>query len=269
MKALLGRTHRFLGKYPSVVQVAIALRNQVNCIIAASVGQNGCAMADNGEENVARVLAPICPVFIDVGANTGAWSRHWLRFAPVKRVGTLFEPAKKTFALLEKEFGCETAIRLVNKAVGEKAGKAAFHNDSGFSEKSSLVAGAVDSAGEVEQVDVVTLDEELPSLGIDFVDFCKIDAEGFDGFVLRGAARLLGSHSIRFVQFEYGPAWAEAGCTLKSSIRFLAGKGYECFLVTPRGVRSFDLNHYGEYFAYSNFLADRTEDAALLRRLLD
>ena len=62
-------------------------------------------------------------------------------------------------------------------------------------------------------------------------DVIKVDAEGFDGLVLRGAARVLRRASL--VLFEYNPI---ARVPLRSMLEQLEGARFRCFLAGVRGL---------------------------------
>ncbi|KXS18786.1 hypothetical protein M427DRAFT_176058 [Gonapodya prolifera JEL478] len=64
----------------------------------------------------------------------------------------------------------------------------------------------------------------------------KIDAEGYDADVLRGAERLLRTpRLVKFLIFEYNAKWFTAGRTetLRAIVQMLDEWDYRCFWVTP------------------------------------
>jgi hypothetical protein len=64
----------------------------------------------------------------------------------------------------------------------------------------------------------------------------KIDTEGHDLAVLRGARTLLAGQNIAVVQFEYNHRWVYARAFLRDAIGLLAGFGYRVGKLTPKGV---------------------------------
>jgi hypothetical protein len=122
-------------------------------------------------------------------------------------------------------------------------------------ETSSLVPGFSRPTATAIKVPVTTIDHEIGKRGLGLVDFIKVDAEGFDLKVLKGAARMLRQKQIGVVQFEYNAPWAEAGSTLAEARRYLEGMGYELFLLKGDGLYSPQFQRYGEYFGYSNYVA--------------
>src|SRR3954468_16629026 len=111
--------------------------------------------------------------------------------------------------------------------------------------------------GEGRVVPGTRLDPEATRLGLDHIDLLKIDAEGYDLHVLRGAQRLLKEQRIDVIQFEYGEAWPYAGSTLSAAYQLLEGAGYQVFALKGEQLVKVDYQLYGEYFRYTNFVAAR------------
>ncbi|CAJ1331146.1 unnamed protein product, partial [Effrenium voratum] len=63
----------------------------------------------------------------------------------------------------------------------------------------------------------------------------KVDAEGFDPLVLKGADRLLRKRRVRFLVFEVDRAWHKAGhgISLEQVVSRLFRLGYFCFVMHP------------------------------------
>jgi FkbM family methyltransferase len=245
----------------------VRLRNQANCVVAYHLGETYDS-ATNGEYRLIDLLAPLCGGFVDVGANVGHWTEHFLRNSSAK--GILFEPSEHCASLLKEKFK-DKPITLRNVAVGDKTGSIWFVEEGEFGESSSIADTYIPSQQPgktmVRQIPIVTLDEEL--LSADFnIDFLKIDAEGYDLKVLRGAETFLRKGQIRFVQFEYNSNWLGTGSSLKEAKRFLENLGYDLLLIRSTGLHPLNYAFWGDYFRYSNFLACRSEDQHLIKPLL-
>jgi FkbM family methyltransferase len=76
-----------------------------------------------------------------------------------------------------------------------------------------------------------TVDLYMEENGLATLDVLKVDAEGFDDSVLRGAHDALAT-SVRFLQFEANPLKIE-------TIHMLDRLGFTCFLAGSLGLRSF------------------------------
>ncbi len=55
------------------------------------------------------------------------------------------------------------------------------------------------------QIPGMTVDEQMKTLGLSHLFLLKIDAEGFDPLVLRGARETLSNRRVDMLQFEYVP----------------------------------------------------------------
>lgn len=159
-----------------------------------------------------RFLAPGNVIF-DVGAHTGLHTRNFLRAIEDAGQVVVFEPLPPQFEYLSSLFGADARVKLNQRAVGAKAGRATFVHATGSPEESGLrqrVFNKPEIAAPVEiEVIVTTLDEEAaPYPRIDFV---KIDIEGGEIDCLRGAKSVLNNHRP-IVSVEYGsPGYSAYG----------------------------------------------------------
>jgi hypothetical protein len=112
---------------------------------------------------------------------------------------------------------------------------------------------------------LVTIDDEIERLGCEAVDLLKIDAEGADFMVLRGARRSLEAQRIRLVQFEYNVPWLQAGATLRAALGFLADCRYDAYLLNGDGLCRFDAQRAPELLHYMNFVAIAREHRDFVR----
>ena len=171
-------------------------------------GRHGLGYAE--ERFLQRHLAAVgTGVLFDVGANAGSYTRVLRRFSPQSAIHA-FEPHPRTFATLQQR-AAGPGTTLVNLALSDRAGTMQlydFANDDGSTQASlgEAAVGMFDPATVSHTVDVVTLDEYLARTGIERIDLLKIDTEGFDINVLRGARGALARGVIRAIQFEFIPA---------------------------------------------------------------
>lgn len=96
----------------------------------------------------------------------------------------------------------------------------------------------------------------LDELITHIVDFIKIDVEGHELSVLKGASKLL--NNVQFVQFEYGGTYLDANITIRSVVDVLASKGLVFIYAIEAGGLNFT-NEPPEDFRYKNYLVSRNK----------
>ncbi len=143
---------------------------------------------------------------LDVGANVGDWTRSFRRAFASARC-ECFEPGQAAFARLQEAFAGDPRVRCHRLAVGAVAGTGTLVLQGRG--PMHFLAGAshgprANPAWPTEPCPVVTLDEFCKERGHERVSFLKVDTEGGDLDVLRGAAGLLGQQRIDVVQVEAG-----------------------------------------------------------------
>jgi FkbM family methyltransferase len=252
--SLLDTIQRKLGNSKISARLAIKMRNQSRAIIKYHLG----GIPDpqrNGEAWLIHKIAPKALTFVDVGANVGNWASLFLQHTSDDCRGLLFEPSDAAFKCLRKRLGNSKGVEVIKAAVGDRAGHLPFWEDPGGGEASSLSPQASNKGFIEKIVAVKTLDENIEKRRWEYVDFLKIDAEGYDLHVLRGAADLLSKQRIKVIQFEYGEFWPSVGSTLAVALSLLHSFEYKVFLLKATGLYELDYNVYGEYYSYSNYVA--------------
>jgi FkbM family methyltransferase len=154
---------------------------------------------------------PVRCVF-DVGANVGSISLNALAHFPNAEVYS-FEPHPDTFKRLALSLRGRRA-RVFNIALSDKSGKAEFYTYDNH-EINSLSPKAPFSVrfgctGKSMPIQVSTIDDFCSLHGIRTIDVLKVDTEGCDLDVLKGAIGKLKSHEIRFVYIEFNDIFERA-----------------------------------------------------------
>ncbi len=265
--SIAGRIHVLVARSRVAVAFAVKLRNQCDSVIGRYLGE-GCRADRNGELQLIQLVAPVCSTFIDVGANVGDWTGHFLNAAKSDVRGVLIEPSSSAIRRLVRRFGDQPDIQLIRAAVADHPGEAIFHEEDDAGETSSLL-NSVSRPGSTERsVQVTTIDEEVANVGFSYVDILKVDTEGYDLHVLRGAERTLAEARIGIIQFEYSVAWAYAGSTLFAAISFLEKYGFRVFLLRSTGLHPFNYPRYGEFPTYANFVAASVQKLPVLESMV-
>jgi len=143
---------------------------------------------------------------VDVGANVGYFAALLARWVGASGRVIAFEPvphladaARQTIA----DNGVEDVVCLQRRAVGAAPGHIAVHTFRGLplGHASTTTLGRADAVA--HECELTTLDVALgDELGVERVDFVKIDVEGAERDVLAGATRLLARPDAPIVHFE-------------------------------------------------------------------
>ncbi len=136
------------------------------------------------------------PVVMDCGANMGVFSLYAHALNPAARIYA-FEPSAYTCGLLRKAVernGLSDSVFPVNAALGQEertVGLNVVREGAGLSNvvvDSEFAAGREADYKGVQQTEMTTLDLFARKNGLSRVDLIKIDTEGYEKQILRGAA---------------------------------------------------------------------------------
>lgn len=208
----------------------------------------------------AKLQAGAAPVFFDVGANIGEFSTALSKIYPAARIYS-FEPSKYTFEKLTANTKQYQNINRVNLGMGSEKTEMPIYTyeselDSGHASVFKDVLDGLHKADKlVEQIiQIGTIKEYCDEQGIEKIDFLKIDTEGFELEVLRGAKQLIDERKITMIQFEFNEMNVVSRVFLKDFYALL--KGYEFYRVDTKAL--IPLYHYqpvNEIFQIQNILA--------------
>ena len=145
----------------------------------------------------------ICPDFqiLDVGANIGCTS---LLFSDLGQQVVAFEPLSRTFELLQKNISLakKNNIQTLQLALGDENKEAEIY----FSDTNRSTAFVLDKTqrddSKTTVIKIKRLDDLFPEIGIDRLDFMKIDVEGYELRVLKGAKNTINQYRP-IVQMEF------------------------------------------------------------------
>lgn len=198
-------------------------------------------------------------MIFDVGANEGDFLRC-ARSSSSDAVIHAFEPHPQTFARLARSTEGLDRIHLNASALSDGEGRAELFDVEGEdgTALASLHRGAVAVAGRRVRpvtVEMCTLDSYAARHGVDRIDLLKIDTEGHELAVLRGARNLIAENRILRVQFEFNEMNVASRSFIADFRRELPA--YRFYRLLVDGPVSLDpyAPFYSELFAYQNILA--------------
>lgn len=137
----------------------------------------------------------------DVGANVGQTATVFAKAYPAAGIRS-FEPFTATFMLLRKNTARLPNVLCEQLALGSSTGNISVPFQTSSVNNSLRATAGPPSGGVEESIVVDTLDGYCRARAIDEIDYLKIDTEGHDLEVLRGAKKLLADHRVGFVQVE-------------------------------------------------------------------
>ncbi len=172
---------------------------------------------------------------LDVGANSGLFSLLAARRDPTVTVHAI-EPVARVFSVLESNVALNGLdnVRCHRFACSDRSGPATMHVPAGEAVPvmASLLSGWSDTAATGEPVECGTLDALVATAGVTRVDVVKIDAEGSEDAVLRGARTTLAEHRPFVLAEVLGRS--DLGASVTAA---LAAHDYRFFRLGPGGVR--------------------------------
>jgi FkbM family methyltransferase len=175
-------------------------------------------------------IPPDIRTVIDVGANRGQFALVARERWPAARL-VCFEPLSQPLAVLRRMLGDDHAVEIVEAAVTTAPGMATIHvsrNDDSSSLLPITEYQATTFPGTEEvatmQVPTTSLDRHFHG-GFDRPALLKLDVQGFELEVLRGAASTLSAVDVVLVECSFGEFYS-GQATADEVIRFLHEHGF-------------------------------------------
>jgi FkbM family methyltransferase len=210
-----------------------------------------------------RILEPGMTV-VDVGANHGMFSLEAAHLIGREGMVHAFEPAPGTLAVLRRNLAQNDLanVRVFPCGLGVREGTAPLRVHHEYSGLNTLAAREVTwnrrtlHADEIIDVPITTLDLHCAREQLDRIDLLKIDVEGFELDVLRGARGLLEERRIARILLEVGDlTCATAGVAPIEVLAFLQSHGYHLHAISPQGEVSGRITVFPESSFSANYFA--------------
>ena len=175
-------------------------------------------LSDNLKNNIIEPEKSVEFIIFDVGAHRGQSAKYFKKIYPEAKIFS-FEPSPSEFTKLNRQI-IKKKLRNVeafNIGIADTSGTLNFYQ-SIFSESSTFKLPNASSQHEkmknrilllgkssiLESINTIvsTLDDFVAHLGIQQINILKIDVEGFELEVIKGAKDLLHTRKIQCIQLE-------------------------------------------------------------------
>jgi len=167
------------------------------------------AVSDRRERAFFRQSVKRDMVVVDVGANIGVYTTFFCKLLGSSGRVHAFEPAETNFVHLEETVRRATNVSLNRAAVGDRSGTTMLY----LSNEMNVDHRSFDSRdGRTgTKVPLVALDDYFPAGSR--IDVIKIDVQGYELRVLKGAERVLRDNPHIIVLMEFWPYGLEKAAT--------------------------------------------------------
>lgn len=162
------------------------------------------------QKELIEILKIKKPVIFDVGAYDGHTASNYKAFFPQSKVYS-FEPSGPAFKELQSNTKWMQDMEIFNFALGSESGVSDFFVNSFGPTNSLLKPDAlanetwgrdVYSGTTAEKINVKTLDDFVKETGISTIDILKMDTQGTELEILRGASDAIKKGLIKMVYME-------------------------------------------------------------------
>jgi FkbM family methyltransferase len=219
----------------------------------------------NGEARVLRQLRGDLHVVFDVGANVGDWTRHALD-AGAGHVHA-FEISPATSASLAERYRSEERITVNAFGLSDQAGTITIRHFPDHPKLTTVTDYPHDAPSTAVDVPVRTGDDYLAEVGVDRIDFLKLDVEGAEEQVIKGFASAFDRGAVGVVQFEYGQVAILTKYLLRDFYNDMTSRGFEVGRIEADSVAFGPYDMAMETFADSNWIAVHASRRGLIDRL--
>ena len=175
-------------------------------------------------------------LYVDVGAYRGETFKQMLKSRLTVHEAHLIEPNPTSFMQLQAavaELSNACKVHIYNLALGDKLGSAVLRQNDTMSQ---IVPSSNVRNDEINQhlahISMTTLDQLAKCFGRRQISILKVDVEGFEFDVLKGAQGLLESKNIDCLYIEAGMnADSERFCHYRELEDYLSNFGYKVFKI--------------------------------------
>ena len=188
---------------------------------------------------------------LDIGANIGAHSLKLAELVGADGRVVCYEPTDYAFGKLTRNFELNPELRsratcvqafLGDGRPGIRPGSIPSSWSLSGQSEDKLHPVHLGTYNSLDKAQESTLVDSLKEQGVHKVDFIKLDVDGFELPILRGAEAML-RRDRPPILMEFAPyIYEEHGYTLQDLSRFLLELGYECRDIKGRKIGNLEIN---------------------------
>jgi FkbM family methyltransferase len=223
LRAIVIRLHKYPIVYPFINDTFLVVEKGMS----SAELQIYCSLYDYDEMLLMIHFLRENDNFVDVGANIGVYSV--LASGVSKANSFSFEPLPSTFSRLKRNINynyLSDKVTLFNNGVGDKNEKLFFTNN-----LDAINHVVSNSEGNTLSVDVNTLDFFLNGKSAHFL---KVDVEGYEEFVLRGATNTLKNPDLCIILIETNGLTSKYNSSDEGIHEKLTQAGFETYSYEPQ-----------------------------------
>lgn len=222
--------------------------------------ENNSDIHTNGEYWLMSQQLPKCDVVFDVGANIGNWTALALNVKPTLQVHC-FEPSLPAYQNLVNR-GFPSGVKCNRLGLSSVQGERTLfvfeegHGNNSLYRRYGLEDGwQLPPQDKQEVVQMDTLEHYCEEHDVAHIDFLKLDVEGHDLEVLKGATTLLNDGRIKMIQFEYGGCNIDSRVLLRDFFEFMAPYSTTFYKLYPDRLQRVErYDQRLENFQYQNWV---------------
>jgi len=190
--------------------------------------------------DMARIVKTEQPMLFDIGANYGQTIDDFREVFKNPMIHS-FEPSPEVFGPLKNKVSRINNVSVWNYGVGASQGSLLL-NENNQQNMSSFLEIGNDGWGEIDhktKVPIITVDEFCEDHNIERIDVLKIDTQGFELEVLKGALNSLKAGNIGLLYFEVTFIDMYRGLPgLDELYKFAKDNGFELVAIYPIKYRN-------------------------------
>jgi len=259
MQSFKWKIHNLLLKFSRIL-LPIRLIKFYEKQFALIQGKGYGSITIKEEINACRQLLKYHEVkrIVDIGANKGEYTEELLKYFS-KSEFHLFEPSKYLSNILLKKYSRFKNVKIITKALSNTQREGFLYFDKYGSGLASLKKRKLDHHKKKfnlkEKIQITTFKNYYQrKLKGKNIDYCKIDAEGYELKILKGFKEII--KKTKIIQFEFGGCNIDTRVFFQDFWYFFKRLNFDIYRITPGKIEKiYNYDEKDEYFLTTNFIA--------------